>query len=59
MGITVKKALDMDSSLQKVRQAVILFVSGYYKKIINTRVPSLREICRDEKVVQACGGACY
>jgi len=51
--------IDMESSLQKVRRAVILFVSDYYRRSVNTRVPSLREICRDEKVVKACGGACY
>jgi hypothetical protein len=49
----------MESNLEKVRQAVILFVSDYYRRSVNTRVPSLREICRDEKVVKACGGACY
>lgn len=59
MGITVKKTINMEPSVQKVRQAVIQFVSDYYRRSVNTRVPSLREICRDEKVVQACGGACY
>jgi hypothetical protein len=59
MGITVEETIDMESSVQKVRQAVIEFVSGYYRRSVNTRVPSLREICRDEKVVKACGGTCY
>jgi hypothetical protein len=59
MGITVKETIDMESSVQKARQAVIEFVSDYYRRSVNTRVPSLREICRDEKVVKACGGACY
>jgi uncharacterized protein YoaH (UPF0181 family) len=49
----------MEPSLQKVRRAVIQFVSDYYRRSVNTRVPSLREICRDEKVVKACGGPCY
>jgi hypothetical protein len=59
MGITVKETKNMESSLQKVRQAVVQFVSDYYRRSVNTRVPSLREICRGEKVVKACGGACY
>jgi hypothetical protein len=59
MGITVEETIDMKSSVQKVRRAVIEFVSDYYRRSVNTRVPSLREICRDENVVKACGGACY
>lgn len=55
----MKKAIDMESSLQKVRRAVIEFVSDYYRRSVNMRVPSLREICRGEKVAKACGGACY
>lgn len=49
----------MEPSVQKVRQAVIQFASDYYRRSVNTRVPSLREICRDDRVVKACGGACY
>jgi hypothetical protein len=49
MGIAVKKAIDMESSVQKVRHVVVQFVSDYYQRSVNTRVPSLREICRDEK----------
>lgn len=49
----------MESSLQEVRQAVVQFVPDYYRRSVNTRVPGLREICTDENVVKACGGACY
>jgi hypothetical protein len=59
MGITVEETINMEPSVQKVRQAVVQFVSDYYRRSVNTRVPSLREICRGENVVKACGRACY
>lgn len=59
MGITVEKTINMAPSVQKVRQAVVQFVSDYYRRSVNTKVPSLREICRGEKVVKAFGGVCY
>jgi hypothetical protein len=59
MGITVEKTIGMEPNVQNVRRAVIQFASDCYRRSVNTRVPSLREICRDERVVKACGGACY
>ncbi|HUW47384.1 MAG TPA: hypothetical protein VMW36_01400 [Patescibacteria group bacterium] len=55
----MEKTISMEPSVQKVRRAVIQFASDYFRRSVNTRVPSLREICRDDRVVKACGGACY
>lgn len=46
MGIAMNKAIDVESSVQKARKAVVEFVSGYYRRSVNTRVPSLWNLNR-------------